>query len=150
MAIQSLKLNKPVEIAGFYLPKKTTVSKEKEHEIESDADQLPVDKLALDEVDDNNNSDKNEAKERENNEGDNEEEDGEDDEDKDDEDEDEDDEEDDEGWITPGNLEQIRRKNQMGDDEKEEIRDTQIKVGCMTSDFSMQVGAITTTALQQQ
>ncbi len=43
-----------------------------------------------------------------------------------------------EGWITPSNLNEIQ-KQCIAEAEKQEIADFKIKVGCMTSDFSMQV-----------
>ncbi len=152
VAVQSLKLNKPVAIAGFYFPKKTSAKEKEPSGDEADPVSI-IDKLTLNNLDTNNNAEISQEQQRENlsaehdvdqkenehsavnvndengdDQGEGEEEDAEDDED-----------EQDGGWITPSNFDKIRRMNQMGDDEKEEIRDTQIKVGCMTSDFSMQV-----------
>lgn len=47
------------------------------------------------------------------------------------------DEDDNVGWITPGNLEEVKRLSNITGGE-ENIDDRQIQVGCMTSDFSMQ------------
>jgi len=47
------------------------------------------------------------------------------------------DDEDEAGWITPGNIKEI--KQQMGDDGTEQELDvTSIKCGCLTTDFAMQ------------
>ena len=54
------------------------------------------------------------------------------------EDEDDDEEDDQEGWITPGNLEEIKKLT-LNEFEQQEAVELKIKVGCMTSDFSMQV-----------
>ena len=48
-------------------------------------------------------------------------------------------EEDNMGWITPGNLAEVKKHSKLTGEEVE-IEDSQIRVGCMTSDFSMQVG----------
>ena len=45
---------------------------------------------------------------------------------------------DEDGWITPYNLKEIQKESLVEAD-KYEINDLKIKVGCMTSDFSMQV-----------
>ena len=50
----------------------------------------------------------------------------------------EEDDEDEDGWITPYNLKEIQKESLVEAD-KYEINDLKIKVGCMTSDFSMQV-----------
>ena len=42
------------------------------------------------------------------------------------------------GWITPGNLEEVKKLSNLTGDEQE-IETMQVTVGCMTSDFSMQV-----------
>lgn len=47
------------------------------------------------------------------------------------------DEDDGEGWITPGNFDIVKQMSSVQGDE-ECIDDMQITVGCMTSDFSMQ------------
>jgi hypothetical protein len=61
-----------------------------------------------------------------------------DDDDDENEDEDEDEDEDDKGWITPSNLEQVK-KSSIVESEQQDLNDLNIKVACMTSDFSMQV-----------
>ncbi len=50
----------------------------------------------------------------------------------------EDEDDDGEGWITPSNLTEIQKQSIIEGD-KQEIIDVKLKVGCMTSDFSMQV-----------
>ena len=49
--------------------------------------------------------------------------------------------EDEEGWIKPSNLEQMKKLSII-ESEQQNIENLQIKVGCMTSDFSMQVSEI--------
>ena len=46
--------------------------------------------------------------------------------------------EDDEGWITPSNLEKVKKMSQV-ESEQQEINNLELKVACMTSDFAMQV-----------
>ena len=53
----------------------------------------------------------------------------------------ENDEDDEEGWIKPSNLEQMKKLSII-ESEQQDIENLQIKVGCMTSDFSMQVSII--------
>jgi RNA-binding protein NOB1 len=48
------------------------------------------------------------------------------------------DEENDDGWIKPSNLEEKKKLDLINSDEKE-LGKQKLKVGCMTSDFSMQV-----------
>lgn len=45
---------------------------------------------------------------------------------------------DEEAWITPENLEKVKKINQLDSGEKSLINNS-IPVGCITSDFSMQV-----------
>ena len=52
----------------------------------------------------------------------------------DDGDDDDDDDDDDDGWITPSNIKAVKEKMGMMDSEK-----TNVPVGCLTTDFSMQV-----------
>jgi len=122
-----LKLEKPVNVAGFYLPPKSTkpnaeqkTSNENEKDLDEQLSANLKDKLDLstEKNDVNNISDDG----LENTEESEEIEDG--------------DEE--EGWITPSNLNEIQ-KQCIAEAEKQEISDFKIKVGCMTSDFSMQV-----------
>lgn len=88
-------------------------------------------KIEIKEEDDNNNksneSDKNvktdEVEEEKANEANNEEE--------------ESDEEDEVGWITPSNLEEVKKMNL--NELEEDISNLSVKVACMTSDFAMQV-----------
>ena len=54
--------------------------------------------------------------------------------DSEDEAEDDEDDDDDEGWITPGNIAQIREKMGVPNAQKAEV-----EVGCITTDFAMQV-----------
>lgn len=119
----NIKLDKQVNVAGFYLPKKN-LKKEENEEAKSDVQSNAVEnlsedlgnKLGLAEQDENNNSlneaDLNDSQL--------------------------DGESDDEGWITPGNLEQIKKLSQVESDQKTIEESSQVKVGCMTSDFSMQ------------
>merc|ERR1719494_135712 len=48
----------------------------------------------------------------------------------------EDDDDDDEGWITPSNIKAVKRQLGMQDDAL--ISDTDVKCGCLTTDFAMQ------------
>lgn len=57
---------------------------------------------------------------------------------KNEEEEDEDNDDDEEGWIKPSNLVEVQKKSIIEAD-KQEINDLNLKVACMTSDFSMQV-----------
>lgn len=59
---------------------------------------------------------------------------GEDSESDNDDDESDDDDDDDEGWITPSNIKAVKEKMGMMDSEK-----TNVPVGCLTTDFSIQV-----------
>jgi hypothetical protein len=47
------------------------------------------------------------------------------------------DEEDEIGWITPSNLEEVKKMNL--NELEEDISNLSVKVACMTSDFAMQV-----------
>ena len=51
--------------------------------------------------------------------------------------EEESDEEDEVGWITPSNLEEVKKMNL--NELEEDISNLSVKVACMTSDFAMQV-----------
>jgi hypothetical protein len=121
-----LKLEKPVNIAGFYVtPKKEDLISELEKKM---VENLNVDDIdRKDETVDNNtindeaNLSNNEIEESDSNELDsstiN---------------------YDEEAWITPINLEEVKKINQADSGEKSFI-DKTIPVGCITSDFSMQV-----------
>ena len=130
-----------MSIAGFYLPPKKSEQSNRTNQLENAVEKLNIDESKeknekTDEFtkeDTNNNelneSDKNEAQIKE--EGENEEE--------NDESTEEEDEEDDDnvGWITPANLETVKKQNL--NELEEDINNLNIKVACMTSDFAMQV-----------
>lgn len=103
----NIKLDKPVNVVGFYLPQRA--AKKPEEQL---AESLEAGLTLAEGVKDlNNNSGAPE----------------------------EDEADDGEGWITPANLEEAKKLSQLSGEEKEIQEDSQIKVGCMTSDFSMQV-----------
>jgi RNA-binding protein NOB1 len=123
-----------VSIAGFYLPPKKT-SKEMsdaETSLEESFKKIDIKEEEEGEKDPNNNkvseSEKNvntdEIDEEKANEANNEEDDSED--------------EDEVGWITPSNLEEVKKMNL--NELEEDISHLNVKVACMTSDFAMQVG----------
>jgi len=128
-----------VSIAGFYLPPKKT-SKETndaENSLEESFKKIDIkegEEEEEGEKDSNNNqvseSEKNlntdEIDEEKANEANNEEDDSED--------------EDEAGWITPSNLEEVKKMNL--NELEEDISHLNVKVACMTSDFAMQVGKI--------
>ena len=120
-----LKLTKPVHVAGFYLPKKSVGDDGKQEE------------------DENNNkeesSEPNKKEEEEEVEKVEVEEEEEEEEEEDDEDEDEEDDEEGGEWITPGNLDEIKKLSMVDSDQSQLGENNKIKVGCMTSDFAMQV-----------
>lgn len=118
-----------MSIAGFYFPGKNEIEKgnevekgnedEKGNEIENLSSEIEAKLEVKDESeinDENNNTEKNENCENED---------------------DSDEENDEEGWITPGNLEQVK-KTTLNEVEQFDINEQKFKVGCMTSDFSMQ------------
>lgn len=121
-----LKLEKPVNVAGFYLPPKSIkpnvelkISNGNDKELDEQLSANLKDKLDLSSENNhvNNISDdglENTEESEELEDGDVE-----------------------EGWITPSNLNEIQ-KQCIAEAEKQEIADFKIKVGCMTSDFSMQ------------
>lgn len=131
-----LKLDKPVNIAGFYVPKKENNAEEKKLEelVEdiklSDESNKKDDEESKEEKDE----EQNEEKENENeNESENENETSKDDNNN----ENNENGDDEEGWINPGNLEKIKKESKV-DAEQEDLGSTKIKVACMTSDFAMQ------------
>jgi RNA-binding protein NOB1 len=153
-----LKLNKPVNVVGFYMPKKEkkteTIDIEKKDELdvnnnnndnktENQEISGKLNDLKLDK-DDSESSDhingvKNEEEKEEGEEEEEEDkEEGEEEEDKEEGEEEEDKEEDDDndGWITPGNLAETRKQDNI-DLEQHELTET-MPVGCITSDFAMQ------------
>ena len=117
-------MEKPVSIAGFYFPGKNP-NKEEENNEKSEIENLSSEIEANLEVkedsgkndENNNNSETNENCENEDN--------------------DSDEENDEEGWITPGNLDQVKKAS-LNDVEQFDIKEQKFQVGCMTSDFSMQ------------
>ena len=123
-----------MSIAGFYLPPKKT-SKETndaENSLEESFKKIDIKEGEEEgEKDSNNNkvseSEKNvntdEIDEEKVNEANNEEYDSED--------------EDEAGWITPSNLEEVKKMNL--NELEEDISHLNVKVACMTSDFAMQV-----------
>ena len=116
-----LKLGKPVNIAGFYLPPKTNKANDNEDKDKNESnDQNEQEELSVNlennlKLNDENNNDKIVEQNVDDDDGD-----------------------DGEGWITPSNLTEIQRQSIVEGD-KQEINDLKLKVGCMTSDFSMQV-----------
>ncbi len=110
-----IKMDKAVNVAGFYLPPKALKKKEEDENrlIENFDNSLKLDDKTDKDLNNNTDADVVDVV------GDDEEDDG-------------------EGWITPGNLEEMKKLSQLSCEEKE-IKDSQITVGCMTSDFSMQV-----------
>jgi RNA-binding protein NOB1 len=132
-----LKLSKPVNVAGFYVPPKKSNNKttsESENESKQDennkVDETETVATAVAELSVNEKAaEKKEEQEKEEQESGDEEE----------EEEEEDEEEDDGGeWITPGNIEEIKKMSQVDSDRLEVNESNRIKVGCMTSDFAMQ------------
>ncbi len=105
----NIKLDKPVNVVGFYLPQRAGKKPSEEEQLAESLDAGL--KLAEGVKDLNNNSGAPEEQEAD----------------------------DGEGWITPANLEEAKKLSQLSGEEKEIQEDSQIKVGCMTSDFSMQV-----------
>lgn len=132
--MNKLKLDKPVNIAGFYYPKKSETDEKEEKTNDSEEKETANEKSAdndVHEVKDNNNNQidnpeiVNEEQTEENS---NEE----------DQSEEENNNEDEEGWITPGNLDKMKQLS-IVESELEQIDNLKFKVACMTSDFSMQV-----------
>jgi hypothetical protein len=141
--LAKLKLEKTVNIAGFYVPTK----KEK-----TDAEKLQsgggygqdsvvesIDKITLNESQndadhetnqsqnsnaDENNNDTNTSVDEQNEEE--AEQSGE-------------ENSDDEGWIKPSNLAEVKKMMSIVEADQQQIHDLNIKVACMTSDFAMQV-----------
>ena len=56
-----------------------------------------------------------------------------------DEEDDDDDDDDDDGWITPGNIQQVKADYGISETQS---RPTNIAVGCLTTDFAMQVNSL--------
>lgn len=116
-------MDKAVNIAGFYVPPKQQTKKNETSESpESTApkNNIPdLSDLSLDSSDQLDKSDLNESQGEIK----------------------EEDEDDNIGWITPSNLAEVKKLNGVHGDEQE-VDKLQIQVGCMTSDFSMQVGYV--------
>ncbi len=141
-----LKLEKTVNIAGFYMPTKKEKSDSEKTTQNDDSVTESVQNLSLNEsqtnetneqtrsldessakkrsesADENNNN--NEASVNEGEEQSGEEEDS-----------------DEEGWIKPSNLEEVKKMSMVEADQRD-IKDLNLKVACMTSDFAMQVRKI--------
>lgn len=119
-----LKLEKPVSVAGFYLPPKsskvtTVIETPDESNYKQQDEELSTSmENKLDLNDENNNHNENNSV--------------------DEDDSNNNEESDEEGWITPSNLLEIQKQS-IVDADKQEITDLKLKVGCMTSDFAMQV-----------
>lgn len=114
-----IKLDKKVNIAGFYVPAKKPNTKENEEKQENTENALSDNLQEKLNIDCNNNTnDENKI-------------------DLSAENADCDDDDDQTGWITPNNLDVVKRMNNITGDEQV-IDEMQIQVGCMTSDFSMQ------------
>ena len=122
-----------MNIAGFYIPPKPT--KNTTEPTTESPEPTGIANLSLNSSTDNQfntSSDFNESKEGE--------------EEKGEEDEEEigvgenadEDEDDNIGWITPSNLEEVKKLNGVHGDEQDIEEQLQMPVGCMTSDFSMQ------------
>lgn len=143
---------KPVNIVGFYLPPRAT-KKSESNNLENDLAKTLDNQLKLDE--NNNNDDQNETEQQleepklvkqvqiekeynanydDKNKNENENESH----DVDDGDNDDDNDDDDEaGWIKPSNLKEMKKLSIL-ESEQQELNNVKFKVGCMTSDFSMQ------------
>ena len=137
---EQLKLDKPVSIAGFYLPKKKEENKAETLEqsvekldlncAETQSEAQDETKVETSQNTDSENENLNESK---NSEGEEEEVD-----ENNNEENEEEDDDDGEGWITPSNLEKAKKMSRV-ESEQQEINNMELKVACMTSDFAMQV-----------
>ena len=112
-------------------PKKEDTSKSEEKALENSIKSLDINENVVEEdsskkisneLDKNLNNDQDNEKNEQNNE-----ESGEEDEEEDD----------DVGWITPSNLEEVKKMNL--NELEEDLNNLFVKVACMTSDFAMQV-----------
>lgn len=154
--IVQVKGEKPVNMTGFYFPKKTddenkqqqTSLDENGNPVEEDIKKLNIQSDQSDEKETKNNNNNNESGEkredeanksetRENTESNDKEEDDQNDNENDENEQDEDEDDDGEGWIKPSNLAEVKKKSQV-DAEQKHIDSARFKVACMTSDFAMQ------------
>lgn len=148
------KGEKPVNMTGFYFPKKTddenkqqqTSLDENGNPVEEDLKKLNIQNDQLDEketIKNNNHSSEkredeaNKSETHENTESNDTEEEDQNDNENEENDQDENEDDDDEGWIKPSNLAEVKKKSQV-DAEQEHIDSARFKVACMTSDFAMQ------------
>lgn len=154
------KLDKQINIAGFYFPKKEATPQQREQGdrpldensnivVEEEMKKLDIrndngeeeksnaenEEKDVDRSTENHESGNDETKESEEG-GEEDEGEGED----EDENEDDDDNDDDkEGWINPSNLQKVRKQAEMCAEQEHINSGAHFKVACMTSDFSMQV-----------
>jgi RNA-binding protein NOB1 len=152
--LAKLKLEKTVNVAGFYMPTKKEKTGEDKEAAGNDSVVESIEKLDLNESEDkrdestnedtNNEQDtsliksEHEAEQENADENNNKDNETNQDEESTEEEEGEDGENDDEGWIKPSNLHEIQKQS-MVEADQQEIHDLSIKVACMTSDFAMQV-----------